>query len=625
MTGFGAIFARGTIAANPEGSGLVALQEQELPLGDIGDIDDFISGFQFSLGELRDAQYANAAKVGGPLKGGGTLGNILDDVSENIGLDAPDSVKVEERFMQQYREMYDHALSSLNKELLCREKELEKLSLRLRESKAHSARKEKESGLGENMQMRLPPGGEVEASELGKGKKIKGKATVALPMVLSGKLRDAQEAVIVKAGIPFQWGGSIANIFDGVSDSVSLDVPGAVKAAEKFMRQCKDMYDHAFLRLCEELSYHENECKKLTSMLRDSEARSTQGGKELGELRAALETVLREKADLTVQIRQLNTKIFGLRKQSEVATEKLETSQDLLKNAREEVAALAAAKSEVERNVATYLEDTATPPGDGLCKDVSCGYVIGNVKKRDFPPVSFFNLFFLCSFAFADWLLTFDAFDRLKSELLRSKDTLREALDREKSFKLLCAEKESELVSLWCELEDKAKELGQLWGKVGQAKCEFNELHVHVSAHFAAKESALAMVSTLEAQIQIVRTNDSARANMIARLSSKLSKAKTEVVNVRAEVMISNTRAGQKVAAYSKSVIVAKAELKRALDRASSSKEYVRCRSRREVLEDIHARGFDLSVEIEQAKGEEYDDKFLLSDAEDGEERAARP
>lgn len=38
------------------------------------------------------------------------------------------------------------------------------------------------------------------------------------------------------SGIPLQRGGSIANIFDGVSDSADLDIPSAVKEAEKLMQ-----------------------------------------------------------------------------------------------------------------------------------------------------------------------------------------------------------------------------------------------------------------------------------------------------------------------------------------------------------------------------------------------------
>ncbi|XP_070025369.1 WEB family protein At5g16730, chloroplastic-like [Nicotiana sylvestris] len=446
------------------------------------------------------------------------------------------------------------------------------------------------AGLGENMDMRLPPGGGTEVSEPGKGKKRGGKADVdpsvakkprsleyqtaartstsplganhgtededvdecqlarktrssagasqvpqsdavesgtadlgrsrrsetleggvdmasdrmtGFGRVSSGELMDAQEANIVKAGIPLKGGGPLANIFDSVSNSVSRDILGAVK-------ECNDMYDHALFRLREELSYREKECKKLTSMLRDSQAHSSRGEKELGELRAALERALREKADLVAQVEQngsqisrLNVEILGLRKQSEVATEELASSHDLLKNARKEVATLVATKSEIERNVATYLDDAAT------------------------------------------------AFNKFKSELLHYEAPLREALGRGKSLKLLCAEKESELVSLWRELnvlifqlKNKEEELGQLWGEIGLAKHKFNELQVYVSTHFAAKESALDIVSALEVQIQTVRVNDSARANMITSLLSELPKAKVEVVNVWAEVGMSKTGVG---------------------------------------------------------------------------------
>lgn len=124
------------------------------------------------------------------------------------------------------------------------------------------------------------------------------------------------------------WGDFIANIFDGVINRDDLDIPGAVKAPEKSLQQvivipraflsspgvirrlsnfsvvpqCKEMYNHAILRLRGELSYHEKERKKVTSKLQDSEARSARGDKKLGELRAALETTLREKANLAAQV-----------------------------------------------------------------------------------------------------------------------------------------------------------------------------------------------------------------------------------------------------------------------------------------------------------------------------------
>ncbi|XP_070029019.1 uncharacterized protein [Nicotiana sylvestris] len=496
--------------------------------------------------------------------------------------------------------------------------------------------------------------------------------------VLSGELLDAHGMIGATEGTPLKGGDFIATIFDGVIDKADLDITRAVKAAEKFMQQCKWMYDHDILLLRGELSYQEKECKKVTSKLHDLEARSAWGDKELGELRAALGTVLREKADLAAQveqsgsqINQLNAEISELREQNKIAAGELATSQDILRGSRREIAALAVANSEVEQNVVTYQEDVATaragsPFEAGPCspreeerflasrsrsadkrKDVprcekACSEATSSQRLRRSDSI---NGQPSGSGASSEVALAFGeaqrfglmAFDRLKVELLRCEALLREALDREKSLKLLYVTNKSKLFYLqrevdWSrawevllEKQDKADELGQLWDKVSRVKRKFTEMQVHVSAHFVTKERAQAGASTLEAQIQTICANDFAREKMISGLSSELSRAKTEVVNVWVEVVMSNNRARQKLPAYSKSTTVAKAELQRAFDRASNRKEYVRCRSRREILEEIHARGFDLSGEIEQAKGEEYDAKFLLSNAEDGEEEAIGP
>ncbi|XP_070015022.1 uncharacterized protein [Nicotiana sylvestris] len=412
MTRFGAISAGGTIAADPEESGLGAFPGQELPIGEIDDIDGFSLGPQFSSGELRDSQDSNTAKAISLLKGEARL----------------------------CKEMYDHALSRLNEELSFREKELERLTLGLQESEACSARKKKESG----------------------------------------------------------------------------------------------------------------------------------------ELRTILERALQEKVAFAEQIKhrdsligQKDAEILELREQNRMMASELASTHDLLQNAREEVAVLNSAKSEIEGK----------------------------------------------------------AFDRVKSELLCYEARLWKASNREKSLRFLCTRKESELVSLRCEvdlsrscknflkrqLESKMEELERLWGEVGRAKCKFNELHAHVDAQVPAKESVLAKASILEMQI------------WTARASEDDLKAKAEVVNARAEAVMRSTRANQKAAAYLKSAATAKAELRRTLGRASNNKEYAKCKSLRKTLEEIHAKGFDLLEEIEQAKVEEYDAKFLLSDVEDGEDGAIGP
>lgn len=138
-------------------------------------------------------------------------------------------------------------------------------------------------------------------------------------------------------------------------------------------------------------------------------------------------------------------------------------------------------------------------------------------------------------------------------------------------------------------------------------------------------ESSLAKVSTQEMQIWTARASDFAWENMIARLEYELSMPKSEVVNARAEPVMSSTRADQKEKAYLRSATTARAELMRTLGHASTNKEYEKCKSWRETLEEVHARDFDISEEIEQAKAKQYDAKFLLSDAEDGEDRTVGP
>ncbi|XP_070025187.1 uncharacterized protein [Nicotiana sylvestris] len=229
------------------------------------------------------------------------------------------------------------------------------------------------------------------------------------------------------------------------------------------------------------------------------------------------------------------------------------------------------------------------------------------------------------------------AFDKLKSELLCREAMLRKVVDGEKSLRLLFDEREDELEHLRCEtsqslnyesyLEEqkKTRDLECLRIVVGQAKREHDELKARADAHTIAERGALAKASALEIQLRLASENSLVRMYMVTKLESELLKIKAEVVDARAEAVMSRTKADKKVAVYLKDVADARAELRRALDRESRSKEYAWYKSRRETHEEIHARGFDLLEEVKKAKADEHDARSLLSNAEDSENEADRP
>ena len=79
------------------------------------------------------------------------------------------------------------------------------------------------------------------------------------------------------------------------------------------------------------------------------------------------------------------------------------------------------------------------------------------------------------------------------------------------------------------------------------------------------------------------------------------------------------------MAIHLKDATDAQAELKRTLDREKRIKEYVRCRSRREVLEEIGVRGFVLPEVLARARADERDAWSLLADVMESEAGAGRP
>lgn len=174
-------------------------------------------------------------------------------------------------------------------------------------------------------------------------------------------------------------------------------------------------------------------------------------------------------------------------------------------------------------------------------------------------------------------------------------------------------------------MQKKTKALERLRSEADRIRSDCGKLRAQVQVQASEEKGALARVPAFEAQLRLARDNALVQADMITKLESELSKVRADIVDARAEAALSQTKADQEMAIHLKDATDAQAELKRVLDREEKIEEYVRCRSRRTVLEEIGARGFVLSEELARARADERNARSFLPDIEEGEDEAGRP
>ncbi|XP_070037071.1 uncharacterized protein [Nicotiana tomentosiformis] len=134
----------------------------------------------------------------------------------------------------------------------------------------------------------------------------------------------------------------------------------------------------------------------------------------------------------------------------------------------------------------------------------------------------------------------------------------------------------------------------------------------------AEKKTARAQLSSTESQLQGIKEKSSVQARKIdeleARLVSKLAKAKSEAEKAKAE-------AHAFVAVYRADAEAVQVQAIKAAETAQTLAYWVvklaKFQSRRETLEEIHARGFDFTEEIKKAKELEANAGALASDDDD--------
>ncbi|XP_070045522.1 rRNA-processing protein EFG1-like [Nicotiana tomentosiformis] len=132
------------------------------------------------------------------------------------------------------------------------------------------------------------------------------------------------------------------------------------------------------------------------------------------------------------------------------------------------------------------------------------------------------------------------------------------------------------------------------------------------------KEVARAQLSSAKNQLHIMKEKSSVQARrteeLEARLAYELAKAESnaEKANYDADALVTVYRVDAEDAQ------VQAGEATETVDtQAHWVAELAKCRSWRETLEEIHARGFDLAEEIKRAKKLEADAEALASDDDD--------
>lgn len=156
------------------------------------------------------------------------------------------------------------------------------------------------------------------------------------------------------------------------------------------------------------------------------------------------------------------------------------------------------------------------------------------------------------------------------------------------------------------QLQQKIEKIEPFREEVDQVKADCHRWKEGMDRFAAEKETALAQLSSAEVQLRNAREKSSIQAKRIDELEAELAKAQADAEKEKVQ-------ADKSVAIYLADAEAAQAWLREATDRAQWFVELAKCQTRRETLEKIHARGFNLSQEIGQAKMHEADARLLAS------------
>ncbi|XP_070056943.1 uncharacterized protein [Nicotiana tomentosiformis] len=180
---------------------------------------------------------------------------------------------------------------------------------------------------------------------------------------------------------------------------------------------------------------------------------------------------------------------------------------------------------------------------------------------------------------------------------------------------------------------DQHSQVQQKIDRIDQLQAEMNEVQAMADGWkskmdrlASEKETVRAQLASVEVQLRVAKEKSNKRSQLNDELRSQLSSALAErdalgneCEAIKSQLHTTTANAEEMVAQYRADVEAAKAHLK-------TTTEYVKWLSRRETLEEIHARGFDLSTKIEEEKSLEIEAKMLAEPEDDeGSEGSEEP
>ncbi|XP_070041515.1 uncharacterized protein [Nicotiana tomentosiformis] len=240
---------------------------------------------------------------------------------------------------------------------------------------------------------------------------------------------------------------------------------------------------------------------------------------------------------------------------------------------------------------------------------------------------SFFSRLDLCFFP------TVQAFSRFRVDLSQCEVELWRVSGERDALQLLCSQKDETIKDLQTDLakaheeaaeldkQQKVEKIRLLREEVDQIKAECDRWKETIDRLAAEKETILAKLLSADVQLRSTKQKCSAQAKRIVDLETQLAEAKAEVES--SKVMVDKS-----ITVYRADAEAAQMEAREAEDTADTRAHWVaelaKCRSWRDTLEEIHARGFDLAEEIKRAKELEAEAETLASDRDDDDDNGSK-